>query len=125
MTAPATTDQVVEFVQGSAEDVVIPLLDADGNPVDLAGWTAHCQVRYAPTAASPVLAEWQSGTSHDIVLANSAARLVVDAAMAAESLAWTWRLGVFDLLMVAPAGLGLRPNRPQRGLMRLIPATTR
>lgn len=123
MTSPAVTDQVVEFVQGSAEDIVIPLFDGAGNPVDLAGWTARVQVRYSPDHPT-VLAEW-STDANTLVLADSAARLVVDAAMATASLAWSWRLGVWDLAMVAPVGLGSRPNRPQRGIMRLVPATTR
>lgn len=125
MTA-ATTDQVVEFIQGSAEDIVIPLFDADGNPVPaLDGWSARVQVRYAPDVSSPVLVEWSTGGANGIVLADSAARLVVSAQLATDSLTWDWRLGVWDLSMVAPPGLGSRPNRPQRGIMRLVPATTR
>jgi hypothetical protein len=125
VTAPVT-DQVVEFIQGSAEDIIIELTDAEGAPIaDLSGWTAKVQVRHAPTASSPVLVEWSTGGANGITLDDSAVRLVVDADLADASLAWTWRLGVWDLAMVAPAGLGSRPNRPQRGIMRVVPATTR
>ena len=125
MTAPVT-DQVVEFIQGSAEDVIIELTDANGAPIaDLSGWTAKVQVRHAPSSSSAVLVEWSSGGANDIVLADSSVRLVVDAELADASLDWTWRLGVWDLAMVAPAGLGSRPNRPQRGIIRVVPATTR
>lgn len=124
MSAPTATDAVVELIQGSAEDVVITLTDADGNPVAaLDGWSARCQVRYSPDHPT-VLAEWSTANG-SLVLGNSEARLVVSADMATASLAWTWRLGVWDLAMVAPSGLGSRPNRPQRGIMRLVPAVTR
>jgi hypothetical protein len=125
VTAP-TTDQVVEFVQGSAEDVIIELTDADGAAIpSLDGWTAKVQVRHAPTASAPVLVEWSTGGANNIILGDSSARLVVDADLADASLGWTWRLGVWDLAMVAPAGLGSRPNRPHRGIIRVVPATTR
>jgi hypothetical protein len=121
-----STGETIEFIQGSAEDILIPLSDADGNPVAaLDGWGARCQVRYAPFPESPVLLEWAKGTANDIVLADSAARLVVNAALATASLAWTWRLAMWDLVLTAPAGLGSRPNRPQRGIIRLVPAVTR
>lgn len=124
MSSPTATDAVVELIQGSAEDIVITLTDADGNPVAaLDGWSGRCQVRYAPLHPT-VLVEW-STAGGSIVLGNSEARLVVSADMAVASLAWTWRLGVWDLVLTAPPGLGSRPNRPQRGIMRLVPATTR
>jgi hypothetical protein len=125
VTAPESGG-TVEFIQGSAEDIIIPLFDDAGNPIPaLDGWAAKVQVRHAPFPESPVLVEWVSGGPNDIVLADSTARLIVDADLAEASLAWSWRLAVWDLRMIAPVGLGSRPNRPQRGIIRVVPAVTR
>jgi hypothetical protein len=120
------TDAVVEFIAGSAEDLVVPLLDDADAPIpDFTGWSARCQVRYAPNATSPVLVEWATGAANPIVLAGSEARLKVNAALALASLSWTWRLAWWDLVLTSPAGLGALPNRPIRGLMRVVQGVTR
>ena len=115
-------DQVVYFYAGSAEDVIIPLFEDDGDPVaDFSGWTGRCQVKYSPDSA--VLAEW-STAANSMILGNSAARLKVDAAMATASLAWDWRLAWFDLALVSPPGQGSLPQRPVRGVIRVVPGIT-
>lgn len=110
----------VEFIAGSAEDIVIPLTDDLNAPIaSLAGWSGRVQVRYAP--GSPlVLVQWDTADA-TMVLANSAARLVVSASLAETSLSWTWRLAWFDLRLVAPPGQGSLPNRPKRGIIRVVP----
>lgn len=118
--------QEIEFFTGSAEDIVIPLLDADEAAIpDLSGWAGRLQVRYAfdhPT----VLAEWGTdGAPNNMILAESAARLVVDAALATASLDWTFRVARWDLRLTAPSGQGSLPNRPIRGIFRVIQGITR
>lgn len=118
------TDQTVTVYAGSAEDVVIPLLDDDGAPIgDLSGWSGRCQVKYRPVPTDPALAEWSTAAG-TLILAGSAARLKVDAAMATASLGWTWRLAWFDLALTAPPGQGSLPQRPIRGVFRVIPGVS-
>lgn len=116
--------QVIELYAGSAEDVLIPLADDDASPIpDLSGWTGRLQVRYS-AEDSDVLAEW-STSDGSMTLGSSTARLVVDAARAAAALGWTWRTARWDLVLTAPAGQGSRPNRPIRGLFRVVQGITR
>lgn len=114
----------VELIAGSAEDIVIPLTDDNDAIIpDLAGWTGTCQVRYAPGHAT-VLAQW-STLDGSLVLAGSAARLVISAARAEQALSWTWRLAQFDLVLTAPPAQDSLPNRPIRGVIRLVQGITR
>jgi hypothetical protein len=117
-------DVEVEIYAGSAEDVIIPLTDGDDAPIaDLSGWTGSCQVRYSATHPA-VLAEWSTANA-SLVLADSSARLVVSKEMAEAALSWPWRLGRFDLRLVAPEEQGSLPNRPIRGIIRVVPGITR
>jgi hypothetical protein len=124
----ALASQAVEFIAGSAEDILIDLFTGEGDdaePVgDLAGYTARCQVRYDPDHPD-VLAEWSTSGPNLIALEGSTARLKVSAAMAAASLLWTWRLARFDLLLTSPAPAGSVPNRPIRGIIRVVSPITR
>jgi hypothetical protein len=115
--APGT----IEFVAGSADDVVIPLFDANGAPIDIAGWSARLEVRYAPGHPT-LLAYWATDyPAAALRLENSAAVLVVNRDLAEASLAWPWRLAQYDLALRAPNG---RPARPHRGIARVIPGIT-
>jgi hypothetical protein len=118
--------QEIEFFTGSAEDVVIPLLDGDEQPIpDLTGWAGRLQVRYGYNHPT-VLVEWGTdGEPNNMILAESAARLVVDSALATASLDWTFRLARWDLRLTAPAGQGSLPNRPIRGVFRVVQGITR
>lgn len=109
------------IVAGSAEDTLIPLFDDDGDKLlSLDGWTGLLQVRYERDPAAELLTQWSTDDA-TMVLAESSARLVMTAAKTAESLAWTWRAGWFDLKLTSPAQQGSLPNRPIRGLMRVQP----
>lgn len=125
MTPAARAGHSAEMWQGSGDDLLITLTDDGGNPVgDLTGWTAHVQVRYSPDHPD-VLAEWSSTGPNLIELADSSARLKVSPEMAVASLAWSWRLAWYDLVLTGPAGSGGIVTRPQRATIRLIPAITR
>lgn len=118
----------IEFVAGSAEDIIIPLFTGTGDdaaPVgDLTGYTAKAQVRYHPDHPQ-VLAEWSTDGPNLIELVDAEARLRVSAAMAAASLNWTWRLGWIDLALTSPTAVGGVPSRPIRAIMRVIQPITR
>jgi hypothetical protein len=118
-------EQVITFYAGSAEDVIIPLTDSAEPPApipDLTGWTGLAQVRYSYDHPD-VLASW-STTDNTLALADSSARLRVGADMALASLAWPWRLARFDVRLTSPPGQGSLPNRPIRGIIRVIPGIT-
>ena len=126
MTTPTATAAVhapetIEFVAGSADDIVIPLFDATGETIDIAGWTGRLEIRYAP-GHPQLLAHWATDYEAALMrLESSAAVLVVDEGLAAVSLAWAWRLAQYDLALRAPNG---RPARPHRGIARVIPGIT-
>jgi hypothetical protein len=120
--------QAVEFVAGSSDDLLIDLFTGEGDdaiPIpDLGGYTARCQVRYDPDHPD-VLAEWSTSGPNLILLDDSIARLKVSPAMAAASLLWSWTLARFDLLLTSPAAAGGVPNRPIRGIIRVVRPITR
>lgn len=125
MTTPAAPQVnapgTIEFVAGSADDIVIPLFDANGATIDIAGWTGRLEIRYAPKHPQ-LLAHWDTDDAAVLMrLESSSAVLVVNAALAEASLAWTWRLAQYDLALRAPNG---RPARPHRGIARVIPGIT-
>lgn len=109
----------IELVAGSADDVVIPLADANGAPIELAGWAGRLEIRYA--SGHPVLLAAWATVDNTMRLEASSAVLVINAALAEASLLWDWRLAWYDLALRAPNG---RPARPHRGIARVIPPIT-
>lgn len=127
MTTPTTPPPTIsgpgtiEIIAGSADDIVIPLFDANNAPVDVAGWQGRLEVRYS-SGHPTLLAYWATGdTVAPMRLEESSAVLVVNAALATASLLWPWRLAWYDLALRAPNG---RPARPHRGIARVIPPIT-
>lgn len=103
---------------------MVTLSDRDGADIaDFTGWRGVAQVRYAPSATSPVLYEWDSADGNITFVAGTDSHAVLEMPPPAVSLAWTWRLGYFDLSLVDgngdPAGL------PVRGIIRVTPGVTR
>lgn len=80
-------DQGADFV------VSIPILDPDGAPQSLVGWTARGQVRQTHGGAVVL---------HDLEPVSSAATVTVTVD-AASSAAWDWRVGVYDIELVDPS----------------------
>lgn len=99
-----------------------PLYDASGQPItDFTGWSAEAQVR-ATADSAIVLWEWNSAPAAgqgSITLANGAVEL---SHAGVDSLAWEWRLGVFDVLVRNSAG---KTAYTERGRVMVIPAVTR
>lgn len=107
--------------QGTTWGMAFPLLTTDDQPVDATGWTARAQVR--PQAdSSIVLFEWASADDlapGRIEIANGTVTLYV---APAQSSAWTWRGGTWDLELTMPSGDVLRPVG---GRVRVDPEVTR
>ena len=76
-----------------------PILDQDGNLIDLTGWSAYAQIRANKWIRDlPVLHEWTSeGPDPNISLLNSTITIHVSAE---ESSAWTWWDGAFQLKLI-------------------------
>ena len=89
----------IRINQGETFELAVPVLDDDGDPVSLAGFTAKGQIR--SHAASPtVLYEW--ATASDNV--NFDGNDVVLRVPAASSSLWAFRSGRWDLELMAADG---------------------
>lgn len=102
-----------------------PLTNPDGAAIaDWTGWTALAQVRDTPSETSPVLWSWQTDPDTDAFAgtAEFGAGGVTLAHLGADSLPWTWRLGVWDLRVTNSAG---KIALADRGRVMVIPVVTR
>ena len=79
-----------------------PIVDAAGAPFDLTGWSVIAQVRTAEAPDAPLLHAFTTG-----VLADPAPAVTISWT-AEESLAWAWRSGYFDVILVSPEGRPVR-----------------
>jgi len=84
----------------------------DGLPVNFTGWSARGQVR-ATAESEIVLHEWIGE------LADSTLTISHDPA---DSAAWEWRTGVYDIELTDPDG---RVARIAEGRVMIIPEVTR
>lgn len=84
------------LTQGIDTGYAWPIVDEDGQPADLTGWTVKAQVRERESAEAPLLFDFTTA------IINHAA---VISWTAAESLAWRWGRGYYDVLLVDPQGV--------------------
>lgn len=93
----------LEIPQGSTWALAIPLRDAEGEPLNLTGWSARAQVRANKWFRDlPVLHEWRTtGVSPNATLSNSELVLTVTPAV---SSAWAWYSGHYDVELTDPTG---------------------
>ncbi len=91
------TKLVVE--QGTTWAISWPIVDPNGEPVDVTGWTVRAQIRQSATA-NEVLHEFTTA-SGNATTEQGSVTLSVDPA---ESSAWDWRSGVYDVELVDPVG---------------------
>jgi len=110
----ALVDDLV-ILQGDDRPLIWTLADANGEPVNLAGYTAAAQVRGRANSTT-VLHEW-STTDGSAVLSESSVTLKVD-----DSESWTWHYGVYDLHLTDPLGT---TQVIARGTVTVTPAVTR
>lgn len=103
------------IVAGDDRPLVWQLRDADGELVNLTGYSARAQVRER-TDSPDVLHEWSTSTA-TAVLGDSTLSLKVT-----DSDTWTWRRGVYDIRVTDPAGT---TEVIDRGPVVITPAVTR
>jgi hypothetical protein len=101
--------------QGDDRPLTWTLTDAEGQPVNLDGYSARAQVRTKPHAGT-VLHEW-STQDGNAALAESSITLKV-----ADSETWDWRGGVYDIHLTDPMG---QTEVVVRGTVAIMPAVTR
>ena len=82
--------------QGIATGYAWPIVDATGQPADLTGWTAECQVRQGEAPTATLLATLTSTVEGSTVVVQWTAE---------ESLAWEWSLARSDVLLIDPGGV--------------------
>jgi hypothetical protein len=85
--------------QGATSQYAWPVLDDDGDAVNLSGYTAKAQVRRS-VDSSAVLYEWSSAGGTILFQSNN----VILVTAPATSSAWTWTKGVYDVVITAPDG---------------------
>lgn len=101
-----------------------PLANADGTPItDWSGWAALAQVRETIDAAQPVWS-WQTTPDDDAFagMAEFGDGGLTLSHKAADTLSWTWRLGVWDLRVTNPSD---QVALADRGRVMVIPVVTR
>jgi len=108
--------------QGTTSQYAWPVTDDDNNAIAVSGYTGKAQVRLDPTATE-VLHEWNtspsgSGQSQMLMQGN----LVILVTPPATSLAWTWKRGVYDILITAPDGT---VSRVSEGVIEVSRSVTR
>jgi hypothetical protein len=81
---------------GETTSIIFPVVDKDNQPVTVDGWTGRAQVRESETA--PLLYEW-TGSANNITVAGTSVTLSIPAA---DSTAWRWTQGLYDLRSPTP-----------------------
>jgi hypothetical protein len=104
-----------ELIKGDSTDLVVPVLDALDQLVDVTGWTAKSQARRSED--DPVLYEW-SAASSNISAGAVGVTLSVDGAV---SRAWTWRDAQISVEVTDLAG---KPHVIALGTVRALPNPT-
>lgn len=116
---------MMRIPQGSDWGRFWPLLDATGQAVtDFSGWSALAQVRATVDAPDPPLFSWQTDPDTDAFPGTAAFGNggITLAHKGADSLPWSWRLGVWDLRVTNSSG---QIAYTARGRVMVIPAVTR
>jgi hypothetical protein len=111
----------IRIEQGAAFRLGIRILDESGQAVDLAGYQARLQIReYA--AAPDTLADWSTQGSDPVITIDDTGQRFAFFVPAATTGAYTWRHGVFDMLVTDPGG---EADRLLRGEAEVELAVTR
>lgn len=105
----------LEIQQGDDRAFTWPLVDSDGDPMDLGDYSAVAQVRARPQS-SVVLHEWSTANGR-AQLGNGKLTLLVD-----DSEGWSWSHGVYDIHLTDGSG---KTEVIARGSVVLIPGVTR
>jgi hypothetical protein len=103
--------------QGETCSFTFPVFDGAGDPLTVDGWTAKAQIRRYPTSVI-VFYEW-SAANQNIVVSGSSITLQLSAA---DSAAWTWNNGCYDLDLTDPDS---NVTRIAEGAVRVSSEVTR
>lgn len=88
----------LSIVQGQDGDgVLFPVVDAEGDPINVATWSAESHIRQTPTSA--LLDEFTCTTSADGVLVSWTG---------AQTSEWGWRVAKYDVELTDPDGNTVR-----------------
>lgn len=102
--------------QGETWQCTVPVFDADGEPLSMAGVTVRGQIRNS-RAAGPALHTWASD-GDNVTLATGEITLHVPAVASA---AWTWTTGLYDVEIADAGGI----TRLLEGVVHVSPEITR
>jgi hypothetical protein len=101
-----------------------PIIGPDGQPYDLAGCSARGQIRPFP-GSDETYFTWSTSPTADqglITLTDTTLNIRV---LAAESVAWAFTQGAYDILLTNPAApVGLRTSRVSMGSVTVSPEVT-
>lgn len=112
---PAATAIDWTILKGDSFDLVLPVLDAANQAVDITGWTAKAQVRRS--AAEPVLHEWSAAENN---LAIVGGEVVLQVIGSATSL-WPWKTAQISVEVTDPDG---DPHTIAHGVVRALDEIT-
>lgn len=94
---PATATRIEwELIKGSTTDLVVPVLDALNQLVDVTGWSATAQAWRS--ADDPVLYGWSAGAAN---IATGAAGVTLSVSGAVSRL-WTWSDAHISVIATGP-----------------------
>lgn len=113
---PAATQVDWEFVRGDSFQVIVPVLDAAGQPVTVDGWTAAAQVRRGERDF--LLHEWSTAAGN-LTMSGTAAVLDVDGSVTAG---WAWSDALISIVVIDSEA---RPHVIARGTLAMLPNPTR
>jgi len=114
---PAATPIDWEIIKGDSFEILVPVLDGDGELVDVTGWTAKSQVRRS--AREPVLHEWSNAAGNLTCSSEGVTLAVVGAATSA----WAWTTALISIEVYEP--ITSKPRVIAEGVIRALPETTR
>lgn len=81
--------------QAARERLIIPILEPDGSPKDVTGYTVDAKIKTEPGGA--VLYTWPAG---DVDVDGTGVALTIPAAVSAL---WTWHAGWYRVKLTDPA----------------------
>ena len=99
--------------QGSEYRLEAPVLNLDGQPQDMAGWTVRGQIRQTVSDATAI------DLGDHLSLSDSTLTISIPSAV---SSAWAWTEGVYDVELIDPA---LQVTRFLSGRVLVSPEITR
>jgi hypothetical protein len=112
----------IRIEQGAAFRLGIRILDENGQPVTLDGYTARLQIREYTEAPDPPLADWSTEGDNPVISIDETGQRFAFFVSGATTGAYPWRHGVFDMLVTDPDG---NPDRLLRGEAEVDLAVTR